>query len=307
MSKQYRIDELVHYGIKGQKWGVRRFQNKNGSLTPAGKKRYNDDEYDEERERLEQETAARRGVKYVRKTKKEREAEDAENERKFNERLEKDTAAQKRTEDRMKEVDKKLQAKYNLSSMEDLDKYYKEYDEEWFKILDEERKKEGLSHLDMSKDELYHYGIKGQKWGVRKFQNKDGSLTPAGKQRYGSKENFDKQYPEDVKKSINKAKSGLNKASGAVDKAKDFNAKKVKKAQEEQIKKDVSKMSDQELQKIVNRLNMEERYKQVMNSRAAENGKDRVSKVLEYAGTALAVGVGAMELMLKIQEIKKNK
>ena len=33
-------------------------------------------------------------------------------------------------------------------------------------------------------DELYHHGIKGQKWGVRRFQNKDGSLTPAGKERY---------------------------------------------------------------------------------------------------------------------------
>ena len=32
--------------------------------------------------------------------------------------------------------------------------------------------------------ELYHHGIKGQKWGIRRFQNKDGSLTPAGKKRY---------------------------------------------------------------------------------------------------------------------------
>ena len=32
--------------------------------------------------------------------------------------------------------------------------------------------------------ELYHHGIKGQKWGVRRFQNKDGSLTPAGRKRY---------------------------------------------------------------------------------------------------------------------------
>ena len=35
------------------------------------------------------------------------------------------------------------------------------------------------------KNELYHYGIKGQQWGVRRFQNEDGSYTNAGKNRYG--------------------------------------------------------------------------------------------------------------------------
>jgi hypothetical protein len=34
---------LVHHGIKGQKWGVRRFQNEDGSLTAAGRKRYDVD------------------------------------------------------------------------------------------------------------------------------------------------------------------------------------------------------------------------------------------------------------------------
>lgn len=36
-------NELQHWGIKGMKWGRRRFQNKDGSLTAAGRKRYNDD------------------------------------------------------------------------------------------------------------------------------------------------------------------------------------------------------------------------------------------------------------------------
>ena len=36
----------------------------------------------------------------------------------------------------------------------------------------------------ISNDELYHHGIKGQKWGVRRYQNPDGSLTPAGMKYY---------------------------------------------------------------------------------------------------------------------------
>ena len=38
--------------------------------------------------------------------------------------------------------------------------------------------------------ELYHHGVKGQKWGVRRYQNKDGSLTPAGKNRNYNKRNM---------------------------------------------------------------------------------------------------------------------
>ena len=40
---------LYHHGIKGQKWGIRRYQNKDGSLTSAGKKRYSFGEYGSEK------------------------------------------------------------------------------------------------------------------------------------------------------------------------------------------------------------------------------------------------------------------
>lgn len=52
---------------------------------------------------------------------------------------------------------------------------------------------------------LVHHGIKGQKWGVRRYQNEDGSLTPAGKKR------ISKQYERESKKTMSDLSRSYNR------------------------------------------------------------------------------------------------
>lgn len=55
--------------------------------------------------------------------------------------------------------------------------------------------------------ELYHYGVLGMKWGVRRYQNKDGSLTSAGKKRYS------KEYKKQAEKVTQDIRNNLGRLS----------------------------------------------------------------------------------------------
>ena len=66
-------------------------------------------------------------------------------------------------------------------------------------------------------DELYHHGIKGQRWGVRRFQNEDGTLTAAGKRRI--RKEVRKETRKEVRRQQRKKLYKRKRRSGMADAA----------------------------------------------------------------------------------------
>ena len=112
----------------------------------------------------------------------------------------------------------------------------------------------------MNECELYHYGVPGMKWGVRRYQNADGSLSAKGKKRIGKEyekaskktmRKLSKQYNSMYVKSYNKAADDMN--NGGIEK---FNREQRKKygdnyAQRDGYVNDYQKMFNKRLAKYM--------------------------------------------------------
>lgn len=98
-------------------------------------------------------------------------------------------------------------------------------------------------------DELYHYGIKGMKWGVRRYQNPDGTLTEAGKKR----------SEREARKAVKKDREWANKNR--------------------------SLLSDEELNARINRLQREKQLRELTASEI-NPGRNAAKKILnKYSNT----------------------
>ena len=235
-------DELMHFGIKGQKWGIRRYQNEDGSYTEAGKERYSvsgatGKKANSELSNLESiDVKTKNGKDIVLKERPKPKLgkfiarylpsvrNNMENDKQFDITVDDkhvgDAEVFNEGNNSLNVVwvgvnNKERGNGYATAAMQGFVDYAKKngykqmtlevpgdspdakhiYEKLGFKttkkISDDDDVWGGLTQMVLTFDEdsikhgcLGHFGIKGQKWGARRFQNEDGTLTEEGKERY---------------------------------------------------------------------------------------------------------------------------
>lgn len=135
-------------------------------------------------------------------------------------------------------------------------------------------------------DELYHHGILGMRWGIRRYQNKDGTLTPAGKRRA---DKMKEEYTALTGKRLIRKPTPKS--------AKSEDVKKPKK---------IKDMSDQEIKDMITRLDNEKRLAS-LQADTASTGRKIANTVVKDVLAPAAVDAGKNLVKDMILKIGKEK
>lgn len=163
----------------------------------------------------------------------------------------------------------------------------------------------------MDNNELYHHGVKGMKWGIRRYQNRDGSLTFKGKKRYNreladvkvsERKNIDANPKKWVREDIQRTKKLTESGTQMTRSIRELNQVTIK--NRTKPKMDLSNKTDKELRDEINRAFLEKQYNDLLAPQKEAKGREYANKVLETAGSVLAVGSSALGIALAIKELR---
>ena len=180
--------------------------------------------------------------------------------------------------------------------------------------------------MEITYGDVSHSGTKGMRWGVRRYQNADGSLTDAGKKRYArdAREKEFNKYDETagkyfktskkngrtdlevdakryVKEDMTRSKKVVDETKRGVETLNQLNDKAIKNTPKTRL--DLSNMSDKELRDRINRELLERQYNDVFNPPQVSKGRERAKKIMEGSVAALTVTSSAVDLALSIKEL----